>query len=170
MDKAFYNIRKARLEDMQSIRAIYNSAKVFMDSIGNRQQWPVGYPYDDILQKDIALGRLYAVCDSNGAPHGVFALLDGVDPTYIKIYDGAWLNSRPYVTLHRVASDGKLRGIMRSAVAFAKSKYPDCDIRIDTHKDNAKMHAVLAELGFKKCGTIIIDTGAPRTAYQLKTQ
>ncbi len=166
MDGAF--IRKATLADMPRLREIYNSAKAFMDSIGDDKQWPVGYPYDDILEDDIARAQLYTVCDGDGVAHGVFTLIEGIDQTYLKIYDGAWLNDREYVTLHRVASDGVLRGIMRLAVDFAKSEHPECDIRIDTHEDNVKMRTVLTELGFKQCGTIIIDTGAPRIAYQME--
>ncbi len=160
-------VRKATLADMPAIRAVYTSAKAFMDSIGDQNQWPLGYPYDDILEEDIALGRLYAVCGEGGTPHGVFALIDGIDPTYVKIYDGAWLRKHEYVTLHRVASDGVLRGIMRVAVEFAQQMYPECDVRIDTHEDNVKMRAVLAELEFEQCGIIYLETGAPRIAYQL---
>lgn len=169
MNSAIKNIRPVTAADMPNIRAVYDSAKRFMDSIGDQNQWPVGYPYDDILAEDIAQGNLFAVCGNDGIPHGVFALIRGVDRTYINIYDGAWLSEREYVALHRVASDGKTRGVMRAAVAFAQAEHPDCDIRIDTHEDNSKMHSVLTALGFKKCGIIIIDTGAPRVAYQLET-
>ncbi len=161
------NIRRATVSDFAAIRAIYDSAKAFMDSIGDDKQWPLGYPYDDILAEDIECGRLFVICDGSGVPHGVFALICGIDPTYVTIYDGAWLREQEYVTLHRVASDGVLRGVMRSAVAFARASHPECDIRIDTHEDNSKMHAVLAELGFKRCGIIYLDIGAPRIAYQL---
>ncbi len=163
------SVRTATISDLPSIRMIYNSAKKFMDINENPNQWPIGYPYDDILAEDIIAGRLFLICDGN-TPHGVFALIDGIDQTYVNIYDGEWLNNREYVTLHRVASDGVHSGIMAIATEFAKSKYPDCDIRIDTHEDNRPMQSVLIRLGFKKCGTIYIDTGDARTAYQLETE
>ncbi len=163
-------VRRAISADMPQIRRIYDSAKAYMNESGNPNQWPIGYPYDDILAEDIAAGNLFVICDDGGALHGVFAMISGIDPTYLKIYGGAWLNERSYVTLHRVASDGAIGGIMKITVDFAKAAHPDCDIRIDTHKDNLPMQAALKRLGFKKCGIIYIDTGAERTAYQLKTE
>lgn len=163
-------VRRATAEDLPAIRRIYNQAKAYMVSNGNPTQWPEGYPYDDILAEDIEIGQIFVVCKEDDAPpHGVFALIAGIDPTYINIYDGCWLNDRDYITLHRVGSDGTLSGIMRTAVTFARAKYPELDVRIDTHADNAKMHEILNSLGFKKCGTIFVLVDSPRTAYQLVT-
>ena len=35
-----------------------------------------------------------------------------VDPTYLYIEDGEWQNDESYVTIHRIASDQKVRGII----------------------------------------------------------
>ena len=43
--------------------------------------------------------------------HGVFALFDGAEPTYAHIEEGEWLNDEPYVTIHRLAGDGRVHGL-----------------------------------------------------------
>lgn len=155
-------IRKANLEDLPQILHIYACARRFMRENGNPNQWKNNVPTEDTLRRDIAAGRLYAV-DENGV-HGAFALLAGVDPTYAQI-DGAWLSDTPYLTLHRVAGDGQVHGIMDKAVAFAKMQNPH--LRIDTHKDNHVMQHLIMKNGFVYCGQIITEDGTPRLAYEL---
>ena len=42
-----------------------------------------------------------------------------------------------------------------------------CDnLRIDTHKDNKIMINLIEKAGFERCGTIYVDDGTPRIAYQ----
>ena len=40
-------------------------------------------------------------------------------------------------------------------------------ILIDTHADNKVMQHVLDKNGFKHCGTVYMDNGEPRIAYEL---
>ena len=40
------------------------------------------------------------------------------------------------------------------------------DIRIDTHHDNIPMRTFLAKLGYHACGTIYLNNGDKRIAYQ----
>lgn len=155
-------IRKAQPEDLPRILEIYAYARQFMRDNGNPTQWGDGTPAESTLRADIAAGELY-VLEENGL-HGVFALISGVDPTYAEI-EGAWLSQSPYATLHRVAGDGTLHGILDSAVAFAKTQYPH--LRIDTHRDNQIMQHLIVKNGFIYCGVINTDDGTPRLAYEL---
>ena len=160
----YHTIRSAQIEDLPEIRRVYDSAKRYMNQTGNPNQWKVGYPPDEILKCHIENGELFVICDKNIG--GVFALIPGIDPTYVEI-DGAWVREHPYAAIHRVASDGHIRGIMPAAVAFAHEKYPDLDLRIDTHHDNRVMQAAVTRLGFVECGVIHLLNGEPRIAYQL---
>lgn len=155
-------IRKAQTEDFPRILEIYAYARQFMRDNGNPTQWGDGAPAESTLRADMAAGELY-VLEENGL-YGVFALIPGVDPTYTEI-EGAWLSQSPYATLHRVAGDGTLHGILDSAVAFAKTQYPH--LRIDTHRDNKIMQHVIAKNGFVYCGVINTEDGTPRLAYEL---
>ena len=103
-------------------------------------------------------------------PHCVFALLEDGEPTYREIFDGAWLNDEPYLTVHRVASDGTQRGVVAACTDFCRRRASALglhNIRIDTHEANAPMRRALRRYGFVRCGTIRLANGDPRIAYQL---
>ena len=91
-------------------------------------------------------------------------MLPGVEPTYLKIFEGRWLNDSPYATIHRIGSRLGAKGVLKAAVQAA-SVYKN--IRIDTHRDNAIMQHVLEKEGFKYCGIIYLLSGDERLAYQL---
>lgn len=46
-------IRQAKLADVPSIMRIYEKARVFMENSGNPTQWAVGYPGQQLVEKDI---------------------------------------------------------------------------------------------------------------------
>ena len=158
-------IRKAAEGDLPSILKIYAIAREYMRQSGNPDQWGTKKPPRELLEDDIQKGELFVGEDENGEIHFVFAFILGEDPTYAYIENGAWLSDAPYGTIHRIASDGTVRGTVRAAVAFARETISN--IRIDTHEKNTTMQHVLDKLGFQKCGIIYIADGTPRIAYQL---
>ena len=95
--------------------------------------------------------------------HGVFALFDGAEPTYAHIEEGEWLNDEPYVTIHRLAGDGRVHGLFQCAAEHCKLLSPN--VRVDTHANNTTMQRLIEKSGFKKCGIIHVRDGSPRIAY-----
>ncbi len=161
-------IRKANEEDLPCIRLIYNAAKAYMDASGNPNQWTVGYPPEEYLRQDIGLSRLF-VCEEDGILYGVFMFAVIDDPTYHCI-DGAWVNDEPYGVIHRIASNGIQKGIFEAVLAFCKERMAEQNVtslRIDTHADNKTMQYLVEKYGFLPCGTIYLENGSPRLAYQL---
>lgn len=161
-------IRTATTGDLPEIRRIYDAAKAYMDASGNPNQWPVGYPPEEYLRQDMELSRLY-VCEAEGRLQGVFLFDVTDDPTYHYI-EGAWRNEEPYGVIHRIASDGRTKGIFKLVLAFCKEKMAEQNIsnlRIDTHADNQTMQHLVEQNGFKRCGVIYLENGSPRIAYQL---
>lgn len=156
-------VRKATVEDIDTIMNIYAMAQDFMIENGNPNQWGHTYPAKDLIEDDIETGICHAVC-SGDEIHGVFALLSGREPTYEYIENGSWLNDEEYVTVHRIASDGKAGGIFKCAIDYCKSISDN--IRIDTHNDNSVMQKLIERNGFSKCGTVYVRDGSPRIAYQ----
>ena len=156
-------IRKAEPEDFDVIMSIYRIAQDFMISTGNPNQWKHTNPTPEQVKKDMADGICHVMYDENGI-HGVFALLLENDSIYDYIEDGSWLNDEPYVTIHRIAGDQTVHGILECAVEYAK-KFGD-NIRIDTHHDNKVMQGAIAKNGFKRCGIIYLRNGDPRIAFQ----
>ncbi len=157
------HIRKAQMDDLDSIMNIYGIAQDFMIESGNPNQWGHTYPSSDLIKEDIAKGICHLICDGE-VPHGVFALFCGDEPTYSYIENGKWLNNDTYVTVHRIAGDGKVKGIFRCAINHCKSISDN--IRIDTHESNVIMLHVIEKNGFVKCGRIYVRDGSPRIAYQ----
>lgn len=158
------DIRKANPADMKRILDIYEYARGFMVKTGNPHQWArEGYPQKALLESDIEKGQLYVMEDRKGI-HGVFAFPIGPDPTYRIIKDGAWLNDNPYGTIHRIAGDGTVSGLLERCLSFCFTLTDT--VRIDTHHDNKVMQHVIEKNGFTYCGIIFAADGSPRLAYQ----
>lgn len=158
-------IRKATPEDLNSVLKVYETAREYMRKTGNPDQWGTDKPQKSLLIEDIQKGELYVGEGEDKKIHFVFAFILGEDPTYSYIENGSWISPEPYGTIHRIASDGTVSGVVRSAVDYCKNTISN--LRIDTHHNNKTMQHVLEKLGFTKCGIIYIEDGSPRIAYQL---
>lgn len=156
-------IRKAEIQDLDKIMSIYRFAQDFMIESGNPNQWGHSYPKEELVKQDIKSEICHLVCDDEG-PHGVFALIGGDEPTYQYIENGKWLNDDEYVTVHRIAGDGEVKGIFKCAIDYCKSIKDN--IRIDTHCDNKIMQKLITKNDFEECGRIYVADGSPRIAYQ----
>lgn len=163
-------IRKTVQEDIDSILSIIDETRKYFKNEGI-DQWQGEYPSKDVVERDMAAGESY-VCELDGKVCAFCAIVSGVDPSYVKIYDGEWKNSREYLALHRVAVSSECKGkgvaaaFVDRAVCVAREK-GILDIKCDTHKDNRNMRRMLEKNGFEYCGTIYLaDDGAARVAYQ----
>lgn len=162
-------IRHTRPEDLGRLMEIYAYARDFMVRTGNPRQWAAqGWPPRQLLEEDIQAGRSYVCTDEkDGHVIGTFCYFSGkdIEPTYAKIFDGSWKSDAPYGVVHRVASDGSIKGIGRYCIdwAFKESGH----LRIDTHPDNKVMQNLLESMGFEKCGIIYVEEDDdPRFAYE----
>ena len=156
-------IRKTVKEDIERVSEIYAAARKFMRESGNPDQWPDGYPGLVEIESDIERGLGYVCCDGDEIV-AVFHYAVGVDPTYVKIYDGEWKNDLPYAVIHRIA-------VARQGAGVAEFIFKHCfallpNIKIDTHRNNLPMQRCLRKNGFEYCGIIYIDGYGERMAYQ----
>lgn len=156
-------IRKAKHEDIPQMLNIFAIARRFMVETGNPNQWAATYPSVQQLTDDINSGDSY-ICIENGNMVATFVLKGGNDPTYDIIYNGEWKNNNPYATIHRIASNGEVKGIFNKAMEYALQHYET--IRIDTHSDNKVMQNAINKAGFQYCGIIHCWNGDERLAYQ----
>lgn len=156
-------IRHSTIKDLPCILQLIEDGRQKMISEGNTTQWTGGHPSVRQIERDIAHGVSHIVMDGE-RPIATFALIEGPDPTYAQIYSGQWQNEQPYYVIHRVASAPGVHGIMRTVLDYAFSLAGT--IRIDTHRDNATMRALLQKYGFAYCGVILLENGDPRLAYQ----
>lgn len=156
------DIRKTTEADLPAVMAIYDAARAFMRAHGNMTQWPVGNPSKEKVLADIAGGGSY-VCVVDERVVGTFAFLEGPDATYDVIENGAWHCDEPYWVIHRVASDGTVRGV--ASACFSYCKEHASHLRIDTHEDNTPMQGAIKKNGFTYCGIIHIADGSPRLGF-----
>ena len=157
-------IRKASEENINVIMEVFEAARMFMRSMGNDKQWVNGYPSEELILENIRKGGFYECLSEDGEIVGVFYFKIEEDPTYFRIYDGNWLNNKPYGVVHRMASNGKVKGLSDFCFQWC---FEQCNnIRVDTHRDNTVMQNVLKRNGFEHCGIIYLASGAERIAYQ----
>lgn len=157
-------IRPATERDIPAMMALFEEAKGIMRADGNMSQWTGGYPQEEVVLRDISSGHGYIIEDG-GVPVGTFAFIPGVEPTYLSIYEGEWLDAdAPYATIHRLASTPRSHGVARACFDWCASRCPN--LRIDTHRDNSIMRHVVTSWGFLYCGIIYLANGDERLAYQ----
>ncbi len=156
-------IRRAVMSDIDAIMDIYDIAKAFMRKNGNMTQWCGGYPYRALVAEDIENGNMHVVVTDENSICACFGLFVGNDPVYDYI-DGKWGDDSPYCAIHRVASDGREKGIFRRIFDYAAKRYDH--LRIDTHEDNIPMQKVVTNCGFQYRGIIYLEDKSPRLAYE----
>lgn len=156
-------IRPTELRDLDFIDEIFAAAKRFMRRSGNLFQWSGAYPDRGAVLADMERGVSYVVENDNGLAVVTFAFIPGEESTYREI-KGAWLDASPYCTIHRIASDGSERDVLKRCLDWCFNRCGN--IRIDTHADNRLMRKGLMDYGFTECGIIHLPDGSDRIAFQ----
>ncbi len=161
-------IRKSTEADFKQIMEIYSHARSYMAEHGNPSQWgPTNWPPEELIHKDISDGNSYVCVNDRERVIGVFFFIYGkdIEPTYMEITNGAWLEDSPYGVVHRLAGDGSEKGIGGFCINWA---FKQCGhLRVDTHGDNIVMQNLVKKLGFTHCGTIYVEEDDyPRLAYE----
>ncbi|MBR4381119.1 MAG: N-acetyltransferase [Bacteroidaceae bacterium] len=157
-------IRHSAMEDLPAILSLIEDGRRIMRSDGNIHQWDGNSPSASLIVRDIEQGFSY-LCLEDGRAVGTFAFIPGPDPTYLKIYEGAWVETEsPYYVIHRMASTPESHGIFAATMDYCFQVTNN--IRIDTHRDNHIMQHNLLKHGFKYCGIIYLFNGDERLAYQ----
>ena len=155
-------IRKAELKDLPKLKELYEK---YMRENGNPDQWGISYPGDELIAGDIKAGVLYTDEEVNFA----FVLM-GEEEAYKSIYRGKWLNDESYLALHRVAGNGKVKGVFSKIFEFSLEKMKEAglsNLKIDTHEQNLTMQNAVTRQGFVRCGLVKLREGV-RIAYQYK--
>ena len=161
-------IRKAVPQDVAMIMRLVEEARGIMRSCGNMDQWTNGYPSRDVIEEDIRNGHCYLCVDPGGEVVASFAFIPGPEPTYKEIYEGAWLDEKPYHVVHRLASTRASHGVFDDVMDYCMAVAGN--LRIDTHRDNVIMRHVIERYGFGYCGIIYLLNGDERLAYQKSSE
>lgn len=162
-------IRKATMADLPRLMEILSEARQTIAALGI-DQWQEGYPNEEAVTEDIALGRSWCL-EQEGMVWATFVLVSR-EPCYDQITDGRWLTEgENYIAIHRVAIAVARRGqgMAGQIMDFANARAAALgkgSLRIDTHRGNIVMRRMLEKQGFTHCGTVCLPSGAPRVAYE----
>ncbi len=156
-------VRHAGPEDIPEILEMYRHARQIMRESGNPGQWNSLYPGEEDVLSDLACGNCY-ICEEQGKAVGTFAFIVGEEPTYHFIEEGNWGSGAVYGTIHRLASNGRAKGVGMACFAYCREQIPY--LRADTHEDNHIMRKLLSRFGFRRCGIIYVHGHSQRLAYE----
>lgn len=158
-------IRKCGKDEFETLwpelERIFRSAKAYMRRCGNYSQWTGSYPDKPDIRKDVDDDCFFLVFSDNRIV-GCFCMRPSPEPTYAVIEDGSWPDDNPYNVIHRLASDGSVKGLGRFVLEYCL-KFGN--VRIDTHRDNTPMLHLLKSAGFARCGIIRVSDGTAREAF-----
>ena len=162
--------RKTEYADIPAVMKMIRQAQSYMKEQGI-DQWQNGYPNEGAIAMDIANDYSY-VMEENGKIIGTMAVIFDGEPTYDKIYEGAWKTTdEPYAAIHRVAVDAECKGkgiagaMIDEVVKMCRERGVR-SLKNDTHRDNKSMQRMQAKNGFEYCGIIYLEDGAERIAFE----
>ena len=122
-------------------------------------QWQGVYPEAADFQASIDRGECY-VLTHGVQTAAVFCLSAAPEPSYDAITDGKWRGNGPYCVLHRNAVESSFRGtgmsdlLMREVERLAREQGAEA-VRVDTHRHNESMKALLKRCGYVYRGNIL---------------
>ena len=170
-------IRKTTANDIDAVMSIIEEARRTIAALGI-DQWQNGTPNRAMIEEDVALEQSRCVVADDGQIVGTFALISVGEPTYDRIFEGSWTSDDldgdgncAYLAIHRVAISVSKRGsgISTAMIDFAARTARELgrgSLRIDTHRGNVVMRRMLEKHGFVHRGTIYLQNGDPRVAYE----
>ena len=162
-------IRLARVSDVDAIMNIVGQAQQALAELGI-DQWQDGYPSRQAILDDIACNVGYVAVEGDVVIGYAAIVLTG-EKAYKQIDADEWNTSNDYVVVHRICVDGCVRRsgvairLMQHAASLAR-EHSFSAFRIDTHRGNVRMLAMLQKLGFKPTGIVHYESGE-RVAYDL---
>lgn len=159
-------IRHSEMKDLERMMEIYAHARTFMAEHGNPRQWgATNWPPKALIREDISRGTSY-VCEEDGKIVATFYYEKGhdIEPCY-RVIEGEWKGSEDYGVVHRIASDGSVKGAGGFCINWA---FEQCgNLRMDTHGDNKVMQNLLKKLGFSYTGiTYVEEDNDPRLSFE----
>lgn len=164
-----YETGPAVPEDLPEIMAIIRDTRKKLAEEGI-PQWQGEYPAEADFQEDIEQKRCY-VLKKEGKLLAVGTMYMEDEPTYRRIEDGNWKTEGPYGTIHRLAvlEEAKRCGIAGCLFDMMERicrEHGMKSMRIDTHRKNLNMQSWVRRQGFMPCGTIYVEDGTPRDAFE----
>lgn len=164
------NFRKAQKQDIPEIMNLIAQGIQSLKKQGS-PQWQNGYgPTEQQVEQDIKNGNGYVLDEKKVVAYA--SLIEGIDPVYTAIEDGAWEGKEPYVSIRRVVVSTQLtgKGMARKMLLYLINTSQQLgfnDIRIDTYPLNVGMQKAIKSAGFTYRGKVNFPIPyGDRWAYQ----
>lgn len=163
-------IRKATINDLESVLSIYSEAREKF-AVEKTFQWKNGYPnamnFISDLNNNVVI---VAVVDNTIA--GVATIMEQIDVNYENCDTVKWLNDEKYLSIHRIAVGKEFykkhvgSSLVKYILEYAFNKGIK-NVKVDTHVNNHDMKKLIEKYEFKYCGVIkLLDKNELRDAYQ----
>ena len=152
--------RRAEDSDLDAMDAILAQAKALLRH-RRIDQWNTNYPAREDFLSDMFRGECY-VFTCEGEVSAFFTLTAEPEAGYAAITDGKWSTDAPYTTLHRCAVSRKWlsSGLSDRIINECERLTLDMGIgvlRVDTHRKNKAMQALLTRCGFQFRGNVLVN-------------
>ncbi|MBR6530203.1 MAG: GNAT family N-acetyltransferase [Clostridia bacterium] len=167
--------RTLTLDDLESVFSMCLEAKETLARRGV-DQWQSGFPNRESLTDDLKSGRCFAFVTEDDELAAFTRLNFEPEEPYEHLLSGKWLTGADgYATTHRTVVSPRFRSTGLSdrllEEAARRAKDAGCQsIRVDTHRDNRAMRALIARQGFTECCTFLLpnpdDTSPERIGYE----
>jgi len=125
-------------------------------------QWQGDYPDEAAFREDIERGEGF-VLTCGGRVGAFFTLSERPEACYDALTDGKWSREGAYCVLHRSAVAAEFRGTGLSDRLFAAAEERARELgavtlRVDTHRHNEPMKALLKRRGFRYRGNVLVSS------------
>ena len=153
--------RRAVASDFPDMLEMTEYARKSLKRLG-ADQWQGDYPNESDFAKDVERGESYIILHGEEKA-AFFVLSERPDECYEHITDGKWSADIPYCVAHRAAVAEKYRGsgishylmdCIEELTRLAGRKA----VRIDTHRKNKPMKALLKDHGYRYRGNVEVVT------------
>lgn len=157
-------IRHTKPADMDAVLGplrfspLFHGGKRKSRSMGKRLSWRRQ------LSLDMASGRSLCLRGRKRHRRHLLLCLGRRAKLFTGLTVAVGFNDRPYGVVHRITSAPGTRGVASFCLAWC---FAQCgNIRIDTHRNNIPMQKTLIKNGYRVCGTIYLENGDERIAFQ----
>ncbi len=147
-------------EDREAVELLFRQGRNYLRK-HRVDQWSERYPSWEDVREDMAQGEGFVMTHGEDVA-AYFCLSARPEEAYTTLTDGKWMRDGAYCVLHRCVVGAEYRGtgmadrMFASAEEIARSLGVN-DLRVDTHRHNEPMKALLRRRGFKFRGNVRYD-------------
>lgn len=166
--------RALTIKDFEEVFALCLEARQTLAKRGVNQ-WQTGFPDHSSITEDLESGNCFAFLSEDGKIAAMTRLNFEPEEMYEHLLTGAWLTGKAgYATTHRTVVSPAFRSTGLSdrllEEAAKRAKHAGCiSLRVDTHRDNTAMRALIRRQGFTECCTFLLpypDASPERIGFE----